>query len=184
MLRTRLIPSVLAIAAAAALPGCVGYDSWPPVQQDTLRNDPDAPPMDEIIMAGVGWMIDNRPPKDYHGPVAVNIPTGVSPRHYRRIVSKSHERATPLTRETAALPTYHVKAVRVRGTKAEITVVGPAADMPPGADGTPVTQGYTLYVEGGWRPWRVVRWRAWSIGIMEPPSPNYLDDAEAAAGLR
>lgn len=160
------------VSAGLCLSGCVGYDSYPPVAGDTARNNPNSPPLDEIMIAGMQWLITRYPPVGHEGNVAINLPRGVRPEHYVRIVQTIGGRAVPLCESNANLPVYHVKSIRVRAGTAQIDVLRPALEAGPTPAGTPVSQGFTLDLRGGWEEWRVTRWREWSVGTIEAPPLN------------
>ncbi len=168
------------VGAAVVLGGCVGYDTWPPVKGSIARTDPNHPAMEGVMMAGLRWMIERYPPSGHEGQVAVNVPLGIKPLVYQRIAREAGPRAVPFTDATADLPIYHVKAIRVRGRRAELDVLRPVWEMPRSPDGTQVSQGFTLYFEGGLEPWRVVRHREWMIGVMDPPALNPMPAEEPA----
>lgn len=179
-MKTRLI--AIALVSAAVFGGCVGYDTWPPVQGSIARENPNIPTMEGVMMAGLRWMIENYPPVGHEGQVAVNVPQGVKPLVYQRIARDAGPRAEPYSEFTKELPIYHVKAIRVRGSKAELDVLRPVWEMGRAPDGSQVSQGFTLYLEGGLEPWRVMRFREWMIGVMDPPALNPMPLEETPAG--
>lgn len=178
MTRMRLLKGaaagLLAGAIVTALGACAGYDSWPPVKGDTARNDPNISPMDLVQICGLRWMVDNQPPANYQGPVAINLPTPVLPDQYKRIVKEIGRSTVPLTPETESLPIYHVEAIRVRVDEAEIDLLKPLPEMGLTPDGKPVYQRWTLNMRGGVSGWRVTRWRDWSRGLAETPEKHYF----------
>jgi hypothetical protein len=194
MNRTRnLIGGLAALCFAAAvltpLCGCVGWATYPPVKGADLvaRNDPNQPPMDEIMYTSLKWVSEKYPPNfgtpqanEPDQKFAVNLPSGMKPQVYMKIVGKAGPNAEPLTPATKDLPIYHIVRIRVRGAEANVDVLRPAREFGPGPNGQPVYQGMTVYLDGGWRSWHVVRRAAWEPGVLpvpelafyEPPPPQ------------
>lgn len=162
----------LILVLGGLLAGCVGYDTWPPVKGSIARDNPNIPAVEQIQMAGLKWLIEKYPPVGHDGPVAINVPQGIKPLVYQRIAREAGPRAEPLIDANTHLPIYHVKAIRVRGSDAQIDVLRPVWEIGPAPDGSQVSQGFTLYLRGGLSPWRVVRFREWRIGTMDPPVLN------------
>lgn len=172
------IAAALAAAAVGGLGGCVGYASYPPVPGDTAINDPNHPPVNEMMAIGLRWAAERYPvdPADPNAAFAVNLPVGVRPETYEFVLGRIGGGAMPLTHATASLPTFHVKRVRVRGDSGQVDILRPVLELSPSPTGEPVYQEVTVRMEGGWQPWRVVGRREWSLGAGQAPEPNYLDD--------
>lgn len=162
----------LAVSATIALlAGCAGYQTWPsPSGQPSMLRANDAATID-VMAASLQWLIENRPPPSYEGPVAINIPEGIRMAHYQGIAGRASSRAVPVMKDNAHLPTYHVVSIRIRGSDATATMLRPAMEVQPGRW---ELEKYTLTLEGGLKPWTVIRPRAW-VGVAEPPSLNYYE---------
>lgn len=172
------IAAILGAAAVGGLGGCVGYASYPPVPGDTAINDPNHPPMNEMMATALRWAAEEFPvdPADPNAPYAVNLPVGVRPETYEFVLGRIGGAAMPLTHGTATLPTFHVKRIRVRGDSGQVDILRPVRELSPSPTGEPVYQEVTVRMEGGWQPWHVVGRREWSMGAGQAPEPNYLDD--------
>lgn len=162
---------------AGLLGGCYGYASYPPVETASpVSRNPNAPPIDELMMLATRWVADRYPPPR-SGPAvvgeaqfAINLPEGVRRDVYERVSERTGGRAVPLTQENAqTLPVYHISRIWVRMHDAKVDIMRPRLELPRKTDGQPVYECITLLVEGGLQPWRVTRFQTWEVGIMEPP---------------
>lgn len=182
--------SVAVVSAAAlvtiGLSGCVGYATYPPVQGAYLApNNPNAPPADELMALSLKWVTDRYPVRSASPVVAgepqfaINLPRGVRKSIYEKTAAALGDKAQPLTPENATkLPIYHVAEIRVRGRVAKVDVLRPAQELGSRPDGQPVYQCITLHVEGGFQPWRVIRFQAWEPGVVPVPEYYYLPAVE------
>lgn len=157
--------SVVATAGLlAAVAGCASYANYPPVPRDTALNDPNAPAMEEVMMAGLRWVANKYPPAAASasglptGPapeVAINLPREVKPVVYERVAA-AVPGGRPITPETQHLPTYHVSNIRIRGDEAIIWIVRPVWDLGEAPGGGVVYQEVKIWLRGGIRQWHVV----------------------------
>lgn len=155
--------------------GCVGYTDYPSARWNMSRDNPNYPPVDEIMAAAVGWTIDHYPPGygtmagDNPGePVAVSLPPNVRRDVFERVVRWASDRAVPATPQTANLATYIVGDIRVRGQRALVDVFRPVREGEGGH------QGITVRLDGGLHPWRVVDARVWHVGTLPVPIVHML----------
>lgn len=168
------------------LSGCVGYATYPPVQGAYgAPNNPNAPPVDELMALSLKWVTDRYPIRAGLPTVAgqpqfaINLPRGVRKSTYERTAAVLGDKALPLTPENATkLPIYHVAEIRVRGRVAKIDVLRPAQELGSRPDGQPVYQCITLYIEGGFQQWRVMGFQAWEPGVVPVPEYYYVPAVE------
>src|SRR5262245_49051204 len=116
------------MVGACVLAGCVSYANYPPVARDTAIHNPNAPAMEEVMMAGLRWVATKYPPVATSptsptppAAVAVNLPGNVKPKVYRRVAA-AVPGGEPLTTGNQGLPTYHVSSIRIRGDQANIWI--------------------------------------------------------------
>jgi len=188
---------ITVLSASSLLSGCVGYATYPPVQGAYgAPNNPNAPPVDELMALSLKWVTDRYPIRSGTPTVAgdpqfaVNLPRGVRKSTYERTAAALGDKALPLTPENATkLPIYHVAEIRVRGRVAKVDVLRPAQELGARPDGQPVYQCITLHIEGGFQQWRVIRFQAWEPGVVAVPEYYYVPvvewpDRERAEELR
>jgi hypothetical protein len=172
----------------ALVAGCVSYATYPAVPQNTALNDPNTPAMSDVMLAGLRYVAVKYPPGGRPDPLtepapapgptfAVNLPPGISPKGYERIVGLVGNGAVALTPETSHLPIYHVTYMRVRGDQAQINILRPVTELPPTPKGMPVMQEIKLQLSGGLHPWKVITSREWDPGLEEWPELNYYKPA-------
>lgn len=169
----------LVIALGSVIGGCVGFATYPPIQGSLAVRDPNSPAMEEVMRAALAWTVTNFPPEygskaPSDGPYAINLPEGVRRRVYLSAAKELGDRARPMTPESESLPTYHIKRIRISENRAEVDVLRPVAEIGESPLGEHMHQQITVYLEGGWSPWHVVRHRAWAIGAFTPPPPYYM----------
>jgi hypothetical protein len=148
-------------------------------------NNPNAPPTDTLMTLSLRWLVDKYPPQT-GGPAiagekyfAVNLPRGVRKSTYERVAERVSNAAVPLTEENyQSLPIYHVAQVWVRSRVAKITVLRPRQELGLNGKGQPVYEGITLHMEGGFQPWRVVRWQTWEVGVIDTPELYFCPSQE------
>lgn len=172
----------------AALPGCAGWDTWPPTDPvDSVPNRDDAAVIQTSVLA-LGRVIGDYPPRGRAGqPVAINVPSPlVGKAVYRRIAREVevepevNRLVTPLDQAGLALPIYHVAGVRIRTGKAEIDILRPIFNA--GELGRAeltndmAYEGYTVRLSGGFRPWHVTWVERFVPGIIPTPALNLIDD--------
>lgn len=185
--RTVLAASAACLLVGAALSGgCVGYASYPPVEGATMAvNNPNAPPTDTLMTQSLRWLVDKYPPQT-GGPAiagekyfAINLPNGVRKSTYERVAERVSSAAVPLTAENyTELPIYHVAQVWVRSRVAKVTVLRPRQELGVNSRGQPAYEGVTLHMEGGFQPWRVVRWQTWEVGVIDTPEMYFCPAEE------
>lgn len=169
----------LVLSLGVTLAGCVGFATYPPVEGSIAVRDPNSPAMEEVMRAALVWTVASFPPEygssaASGGAYAVNLPEGVRRRVYLNTVGELGDRARPMTPENELLPTYHIKRIRISENRAEVDVLRPVAEMGESPLGERLSQQITVYLEGGWNPWRVVRHRAWAIGAFTAPPAYYM----------
>jgi hypothetical protein len=180
------------IGATAALPGCAGWDTWPPTDPvDKAPNRDDAAVIQTSVLA-LGRVIADYPPRGREGqPVAINVPGPlVGQAVYRRIAREVEAEpgvnrlVAPLDEAGLALPIYHVAGVRIRTGKAEIDILRPIFSAGQ-LDRTELTnsdayEGFTVRLSGGFRPWHVTWVERFSPGIIATPALNLIDEIPAS----
>jgi hypothetical protein len=180
------------LLGAALSGGCVGYASYPPVDGATMAvNNPNAPPTDTLMTQSLRWLVDKYPPQT-GGPAiagekyfAINLPKGVRKSTYERVAERVSPAAVPLTAENyTQLPIYHVAQLWVRSRVAKVTVLRPRQELGLNSKGQPAYEGITLHMEGGFQPWRVVRWQTWEIGVIDTPELYFCPTSEWPEKIR
>ena len=170
--------AILAVAAGSLtglMGGCAGYRTHPETLSEWPNGHPNVGSVEESVTAALKWSIQRVPPPDYKGSggqFAISPPQGLRQSRYLRMVSELGPDAFPVTPESEHLPTYYVGSVLVRGGRATIDVFCPTVDR----WGDIAYKPYTLNLEGGIRPWRVIPTdiRPWQVGSMQPPEKYYL----------
>ena len=182
-IRTTLAAFLFSLAGSG-LAGCVGYASYPPIESATPSStNPNAPPIDELMMLAVKWVADRYPPP-HAGPgvageatFAINLPVGVRRDVYERVSAKTGGLGVPVTAENMkTLPVYHIARVWVRMRDAKVDVLRPRLELPRKVDGQPVYECITLICDGGMQPWRVVRFQTWEVGVVDTPLLYYCPE--------
>jgi hypothetical protein len=164
--------SLLAAAAIAATPGCVGYSSYPEV--DSLApSSPNFIQVKPVITSALKEVVRRYHP-DWAGPFAINLPPEMTPESQADILRDLGPDARPMTPQTQHLPTYHVGRVWVRGPKAKVDVVRPVLELGPAPDGGIVYQGVTVWLDAGLNPWQVDFIQPWSMAVAAPPDANFV----------
>lgn len=163
----------LALAAGLPLAGCAGYSTYPKVQGAALA-DVNSLGAQEAMVTALRYVATRRPMgREY----AVNLPVGTLRERMDVIVRRVEDPdARTLTRERADLPRVHITRVWLRAGRAEVDVLRPVEGLS-GPGGEPTYESYTLRLEGGLRPWKVVDARRWMVGVVPAPEANWHDDA-------
>lgn len=179
-------------------PGCVGYNVYPPMEGERGFTNVNSDPFPPIIISSLQWVTTRYPPHaegEWRQPAAgqpaptpfvVNLPQGMNRMLGERIVTQVGPDARPVAPGNEGLPTYHVARVWVSGDEAKVDIVRPVPNVAFTAQGRPVTQGMTLRLRGGMKPWHVTSHRVWSFNSMPVPALNYLQGegpAPAAAPM-
>jgi len=165
------------MAMVGLLAGCVGYTTYPPEDGQWAGSDPNGLQLEAVMAASLHRVITDHPPPDVNGEgarLAINLPAGLHPIRYERVVEKLGLGSVALTEESSALPRYSVKTIRLRAKNAEVDVFRPVYASLSGPD----TQMITVTLTGGVTPWRVERVQEWAPGAFEPPVPYYLMSVE------
>lgn len=177
----------LLVGVAAALPGCAGWDTWPPTDPvDRVPNRDDAAIGQTMTLALARVIADYPPRGGENQRVAINLPGPlVGQAVYRRVARDVEaepgvERLVqPLSEESMSLPVYHVAGVRIRTGKAEIDVLRPifGAGQLDRAELTndEAYEGYTVRLVGGFRPWRVEWVERFTPGVIPTPALNPIE---------
>lgn len=171
----RLVALSLLACSVAGMTSCMSYYTWPPVRGQTALSNPNIHGVDDVMSTSMKWLTTRFPPAGHDGLIALNLPQGLAPSLHEHVAESVGPRTVPLTRANANLPVYHVKFIEIRGSKAEVQVLRPVLEAGPTTIGEPMTQGYTLYLEGGLHNWRVERWREWTPGTLVTPALAYVD---------
>ena len=185
-IRPFLACSALLLAAAGAMPGCVGYNVYPPMEGERGFTNVNSDPFPPVITESLKWVILRYPPNARAEwsqpaagnvgvtPYAVNLPAGLSRPLAERIVKGVGEGAQPMVPGNEALPTYHIVRIAVTGDDAKVDIVRPVVNVAYTGKGKAVTQGLTLRLRGGLAAWHVTSHREWAFNALHPPALNYL----------
>lgn len=171
----------------AAIPGCVGYNVYPPEPGDRGFTNPNDDPFPQVITGALQWAAVRYPPNASTefsvaapaGPeqdFALNLPSGMSALLAERIANNVGYGAQPLYPGNDTLPIYHVARVWISGDEAKVDVVRPVRTLLMGGPGgtQEVTQGITVRLRGGVQQWRVTSHRVWSINALPAPALNFV----------
>jgi hypothetical protein len=184
--RPLLACSIVLLLLAAAIPGCVGYNVYPPMEGERGFTNVNSDPFPPVITESLRWVILRYPPNaraEWSQPVAgnvgvtpyaVNLPRGMDRTVGERIVKSVGAGAQPVLLGNDKLPTYHIVRVWVSGDDAKVDIIRPVVDVAFTGQGKPVTQGITLRLRGGLSPWHVTSHREWVFNALQPPALNYL----------
>ena len=183
----------VAIGLLAGLPGCVGWDTWPPVEPGDSIPARDDATVTQTMTAALARVIQDYPPRgEGVRRVAINLPEPlVSPAVYRKVardIEREIEEAyfvVPLDEASMDLPIYHIAGVRPRTSTAEVDVLRPVFG-PGQLDRSELTndeayEGYRVRLSGGFRPWHVKWVDRFSPGIISAPALNPIDRQRPAA---
>ncbi len=182
MTRSVLFAGLLLIAGS--LSGCISWASYPAAPGETAVQDPNAPVIEEIMMAGMKWAVAKHPPIDANGRhvgngrVAINLPPGVKPKVYRRVAEAAGGGAEPVSEANKNLPTFHVQSLRVRGDEASINIICPVTSLGAAPGGGAVYQEVKIGISGGLHFWRVENFREWAPGAVAPPLNLYVQEPD------
>ncbi len=183
------------VGLTAALPGCAGWDTWPPTDPvDQVPNRDDAAVIQTTILA-LGRVISDYPPRGRQGvPVAINVPGPLVGKDVYRRIARDVEAepgvnrlVAPLDQAGLTMPIYHVAGVRIRSGKAEIDILRPMFG-PGELDRAELTnsdayEGYKVRLSGGFQPWHVTWVERFSPGIIPAPALNLIDDIPPMGGV-
>ncbi len=186
-----IVAGVASVAVLGGLGGCVGYNVYPPQRGISGFHNPNSDPFPPIMTEAIRWTITRYPavtPAEWSPPLgvppegsrfAVNLPVGVNRLVYLKVVERAGFGAVPMQPGNEHLPTYHIARVWVSGDEAKVDVVRPVPGMPLTASGKPVTQGITVRLRGGLKPWQVTSHRVWALNALESPEINYVPEEGA-----
>src|SRR5690606_8089660 len=160
----------LAVASLLAIPllaGCgaggVGWSTYPPVRGQAAFGNPNRYPMPQVVTAALRYTLDRYPPPSPPAPPPAPV-GGPAPGLLAGALATDRVAVHPLTAETAALPTYTVARVSIRGGQATVAALRPVYDLARATGGELPQQGLTLELQGGLTPWRVESRQIWAIG--------------------
>lgn len=167
----RLVLSATLLAGACLAPiGCAGYANYPSIGEDAAINDPNHPPIPDVMAEALRYTVEKFP---VEGEYVVNLPPGIQKRWAERLLKRLEDpNARLVTPGTENLPAYHVTQVWIRGDSSTVEVVRPVPTVKAGAEGPAALtyQSLRLKLRGaGSANWRVRATRAWTIGAAEPP---------------
>ncbi len=186
--------------SVALMSGCVGYNSYnaPSAADGTADaaprhgfSNPNDDPFPPLMTESVRWVITRYPAverAEWSMPLgvppegaefAVSLPVGVGRDVYKRVVERIGYGAQPVTPSNEHLPTYHIARVWVNGDEAKVDIVRPVPGLPAGNDGKTLTQGITVRLRGGLRPWHVTSHRVWAMNTLPIPAINYIPEVGA-----
>ncbi len=178
---------IVAAVSAAVLPGCVGHNVYPPMEGERGFTNVNSDPFPPVMTAALQWVTTRYPPNadaEWNQPAAgnfgttdfaINMPRGLNRMIAERIVRNVGNGAQPMIPGNENLPTYHVSRVWVSGDDAKVDIVRPVVSVAFTDQGKPVTQGITIRLRGGLKPWTVTSHRLWSFNALQPPAINFLD---------
>lgn len=187
--RSSLGLAAISLIALSTLSACVGHNVYPAQPGDTGFTNVNSEPFPPILTAALQWTVTRYPPNAMteftaaapagpeNIPFTVNLPAGMNGLIARRIVKNIGYNAQPLTPATSTLPIYHVSSVWVQGDDAKVDIVRPVLGQP-GPGGKPATQGISLRIRGGLKPWHVTSHRVWSFNALAAPALNFVPDVD------
>jgi len=196
--------AVTLLASAAGLSGCTKqYTNYPEVPSARgLSEDPNSPGAELAIIASVQYVVRRYFPGSQHDDDSttqgvaraavddafiLNLPRGMRKSFYERIVRRVGPNVLPMTPEAleqSGLPVFHVTRVWMRLHDAQVDIMRPMLELPPGLDGQPIYQTVTCRLEGRFMQWRVVHARAWTPGLDPVPEPFFLPEIERVDQFR
>ncbi len=165
------LASALLVAPAFLATGCASYANYPEIGEDSAINDPNHPPIPDVMAASLKYAAERFP---VNGEFVVNLPPGMQLRWAERVVKRmENDNARLVSPGTEALPAYHVTQVWIRGDAATVEVVRPIPGLRPGSEGGTgefTYQSLRFKLRGSFgNSWRVRSTRAWTMGAAEPP---------------
>lgn len=177
----------LLLGVASAMPGCAGWQTWPPSEPSDRVPARDNAAVNQTMMLALARVIADYPPRGSENQrVAINLPSGqVSPDVYRRVARDVEAEpgvdrlVVPLSEGSMNLPVYHVAGVKIRTDTAYIDILRPIFGVDE-LDRAELTndeayQGYSVRLEGGLRPWRVAWVERFTPGVIQTPSLNPIE---------
>lgn len=185
-----------AVCIGTALPGCVGYTTYPPIQGAGGGKNPNVGDVFDNVAFSYKWMMRNYPPGTSSSPtdeitvptdntgvpqtgtVAISFLPGMRRESCLRVMEIIGPGAVPLTPETEGLPIYRISTLDVLGDSARVTVHRPVGKD---AAGNSLYQAVTLRLRGGFNRWHVVSHRVWGVNTVPPPEAVYLPTIDAPA---
>lgn len=177
--RARWISAAAACGLIPLAAGCAGWQTWPPNEGEPTFSSPNTSVALDVMEASLRWALSKRPPLDYEGPVALNLPEGLSELAYQGVARDVGMGSVPLSTKTADLPIYHVVSFRIRVNEAEVQLLRPAL---PAGDYTDemrldarAYEGYLLTLKSGVTGWRVEWYRQRTPGVIGVPELNFID---------
>ncbi|MEM0983674.1 MAG: hypothetical protein AAGI17_06985 [Planctomycetota bacterium] len=182
--KTRSLSLCSLLLPVLLLGGCLGYSTYPPVDGQTARADPNSTALTEAVVVALRWTLNRHPaPATAEGEpaAALNLFSGVSRSTYEWVSEQAGGGLTPITPRTASLPTYHITQVRLRGSVAEVDLLRPVFDLRR-ADGTLPLQPLTIHLVGAYGTWKVERRVPFSVNSQEAPAPFYLPPRRLPTG--
>ncbi len=152
----------VAILVLLAITGCASFSTYPPVEITGGLTNPSFEPLPTLMAESIRFAYEHYG----HGEedFAINLPEGVPPEIYSRVIRKLGGRGHPMTEpgENA----YHVLQIRSRGTEAEVDLVYPRT----GSIYEMVTLKFSRRLVEGWV---VLSSRLWRIHV-DTPTMNYI----------
>lgn len=175
------------IAACVLLSGCVGHNIYPPMEGERGFTNVNSDPFPPVITAALQWVTTRYPPNadaEWNQPAsgnfgvtsfAINLPRGMDATIAERITKNVGNGALSMTPGRENLPTYHVSRIWVNGDEAKVDIIRPVVSAAFTDQGKPVSQGITIRLRGGLKPWTVSSHRLWSFNALQPPAINYIE---------
>jgi hypothetical protein len=183
---------LIGLVAMAGSVGCSsGFATYPPPAGEAGEGNPNGFAVMTAMSAGLRSVIERYPPPAELVPadagtlerparIALNLLPGVRSEVAERTAERVGMASAPLFEGTADLPTYHVKRVQLRGTRAEVDVIRPLVTR----RGARTTQMVTVELRSELGGYEFVRLREWTPGAFEAPEPfGYTQSSVAAAEL-
>ncbi len=183
----RTLAAALGAAAVAAggalgamgLAGCAGWQSWPPNEGEAALSSPNSAVALDVMEASLRWALEKRPPKGHDGPVALNLPTGVTELAYQGVARDVGHGSVPLSTRTAHLPIYHLVSYRLRVDEAHVELLRPALPADTYTDEMRIDplayEGYMLTLKGTLTGWKVEWYQERTAGVIGVPQLNFID---------
>ena len=182
----------LGLLACAAATGACSYSTWPPIEDGAAQTNTSQinySPTPQVMAEALSLVTLRYPPVSnaergqvYETPFAVCLPPGANAASYDAVIARVQRGAQPDTADNAALQTYYVSRVIVRGVTAEVDVLRPVPELGTDGEGKPRYQGVTVYLTGNLGTWKAQRHHTFPTGMFDVPQRTTRPVTESTWG--
>ncbi len=159
-MRTSCLALILIVLAAV---GCTPWANYPPIEGAVAINSPKLPPIPGLMASAIRWGQENDGVPIENEQVVFNLPPGTPAEVYDKVIEKL---ACGQPMQYPGERTYHITAIRVRASTAEVDLVHPDVH---GVYGLTEIHFKQNVIHG----WRIDNARSWRIRV-DVPAPNYI----------